>query len=347
MKVGVIVNPHAKRNRESKDRVREIQNILGDSAVVVSTISVEDVGFHLERFAAAGIRYIVADGGDGTLHAVFNQAIERLGLEGALNFAYMPSSNGTINYMARVVGLKGTSEDNLRRLRALLMRGLEPEIVQFPSLRNTGRVVDSFGRESVWGCHSWSNAIAGYAANFHERWYDSHQWEGAPRIVALFAEGLAVATAHTVLRGPLERFRPPWLERLVRIYGPSLTGQVYLNDQPFVAPNGKEVTEYTMINVGAIPVNLAGVFKVFGQASPEAMQVNVGRITPIELPKAALRTFRNEPFGTESLYDGPAQSIEVVCAPGESLKPALDGEVYHDLVSCRVERGPMVSFLRV
>lgn len=347
MKVGVIVNPHAKRNRARRDRVAEVQQILGDSALVVATMSVEDIGFQLERFMAAGVEYIVADGGDGTLHCVLNQAIARLGVDAALRFSYLPSSSGTINYMARLVGLKGSSEDNLRRLRALLTRGLKPELVRFPSLLNTGRVIDSAGRTSVWGCHSWSNAVGGYAANFHQRWYDSHEFEGAPRIVALFSEGLAAAALNSALRGPLAGLRPQWLEDLVQVYGPLLKGEILVDDEPFVAPDGSRLSEYSMVNVGAIPVNLAGVFRVFGQASERSIQVHVGQITPSELPAAAWKTFKNKGFGSDKFYDGPAQSLEVRCAPGETLRPALDGEVYHDLVEFRSEQGPLVSFVRV
>ena len=348
MKVGVIVNPHAKKNRGRRDRAAELRSIFGDFAEVVSTVSVEDVGFHLERFHRSGVRYIVADGGDGTLHCVLNQAIERLGVDAATrDFVYMPSVNGTINYMAKAAGLSTDGLGNLRRLRALLHRGLEPSVVHLPTLRNTGFQEEASGRRVPWGCHSWSNAVGGFAARFHKRWYESHKGEGALRIVALFSEGLAGAALYTTLRGPLQRLRPSWVNEVADLYIPQMRGEVRVDGEPFRTPAGESLDEFSFVNAGAVPVDLAGVFKVFQQADAEAMHVHVGRMDARELPLAAVRGFRNRPFGTRRLYDGPAQTLEVICAPGTTLEPSLDGEIYVDLVEVKVERGPLVAFVKL
>lgn len=348
MKVGVIINPHAKGNRSRPQRAKELQALLGESARVVSTMSAEDVGFHLERFRAQGIRYIVADGGDGTLHTILNQAIQRLGAEAVQSsFSFLPTSNGTINYMARVAGFNGDSEDTLRKLRTMLKRGLEPDVMPVPTLRNTGRREDAAGNSVEWGCYSWSNAIGGYAANFHQRWYDSHLWEGAPRIVALAAEGVGSFVADSVFRGPLRAVRPKWVDERAAVYLPPTRGKVWVDGEVFRAPDGSTPDSFALLNAGAVPVNLAGVFKVFPQANLEAIHIHVGNLGALPLAKAFVKSFRNESISSATLYDGLAQELRIECAPGTSLCPSMDGEMYSGLTELRVERGPVVSFVTI
>jgi len=114
--IGVIVNPHARANRRRrKDRVEQMQRILGDHGVVKVTHSLEELDEVAREFHQQQIDVLGICGGDGSDHCTltaFHRAYgaERLPL-------LLPLRAGTINYVADdIKSPRDTPEQALARV---------------------------------------------------------------------------------------------------------------------------------------------------------------------------------------------------------------------------------------
>jgi hypothetical protein len=57
--IGVVLNPHSRRNRGKKGLRRRIERTLGEHGRVIETLSVDAIVPALQRFADEGRRYWV------------------------------------------------------------------------------------------------------------------------------------------------------------------------------------------------------------------------------------------------------------------------------------------------
>ncbi|MCW8141949.1 MAG: retinol dehydrogenase, partial [Planctomycetota bacterium] len=65
--IGVITNPHSRKNRGRHARAGALQALLAGRGLVRETHSTEEIGAVLDEFRASGVSYWVTDGGDGSL----------------------------------------------------------------------------------------------------------------------------------------------------------------------------------------------------------------------------------------------------------------------------------------
>jgi len=73
-RIGIIINPHAKKNRKMKINPADLYREIGGAHVEVRvTRSLDEVFTAAEEFRRMGISYLGVCGGDGTLHHVLSR----------------------------------------------------------------------------------------------------------------------------------------------------------------------------------------------------------------------------------------------------------------------------------
>ncbi len=112
-KIGLITNPHSRRNRA---RPRAVSAIVANHSNILHRIteSPQQIADVLSEFAARGVEVLAINGGDGTTAQVFTVLLEKR------PFARLPAiillPGGTTNVNANDVGLHGKLERAVTRM---------------------------------------------------------------------------------------------------------------------------------------------------------------------------------------------------------------------------------------
>lgn len=137
--IGLIVNPHSRKNKRRRGRAARFEKILGRRGRVIETPGVDAIVPALRRFADEGRRYLVADGGDGALHWLINEAVKYFGLARAAEMAvYLPTGGGSVDFVAKFLGLVGDAQEVVTRLVQCVGEGRTPPLRDVPSVDFTG-----------------------------------------------------------------------------------------------------------------------------------------------------------------------------------------------------------------
>ncbi len=333
---GVVINPHSKKNKRRPHRVERLQAIVGPYGIVRETRSLDELGDTLVDFRRRGLRYWVSDGGDGALHWLINKGLETAPDDPGFLPCALPTNGGTIDFVARKVGIVGHSDAILRRLTERCREGATVPTREVDSLEMTGtRVVD--GREVPYRRLAFAAALAGVARNFFDLYY------AAPTQGPVTIAKILACAARSIILGatPLARiasFPPRWTRYIDTLARP---------EKARVHIDGRELpwTEYTALNVGAFKINTGGVVKVFTHAGNGKMHVIAGKPGHMELLADLPMLLTGGKLREWNLWDGPATSLEVDCPEG--LDPVLDGEFLRGVRSMRIRPGPKIRIARV
>jgi hypothetical protein len=341
--IGLLINPNSRKNRHRRSRVGRFTKILGRHGTVIETPSVDSIIPALRTFADEGRRYWVADGGDGALHWMLNEAVRYFGLARAKDIAvYMPTGGGTIDFVARVLGMKDPPEALVTRLVQCVAEKREPEIVDVPTLVLTGHQVE-YGDEVTpfrrvgFGC-----ALAGYGANFFGPLYRGNKEYGGPRIAKLLAAAFSAAALRGVLQGPLESLKPERMKSAERDFLRQLRAVVRIDGTLLRGEDGEPVRSHTVLHCASVPINLAEILRVFPAAGDGKMHVHAGHVSAAEMARIfpGLMTGRSVHHLLHDAYDGPGTTLDVQCDAGEEMTPVIDGEIFHRINELHVAMGP-------
>jgi len=137
--IGVIYNPHARANRNgSDDRVRRLQQVVGDHGLVRVTESMEQLYDAAREFRAHGIDTVGVCGGDGSYHCTLTAMHQTY--DGAPLPKLLPLRAGTINYVADAVGGdRGRPEQVVARLLRDRRRGVAEVTTERDVMRVNGK----------------------------------------------------------------------------------------------------------------------------------------------------------------------------------------------------------------
>jgi hypothetical protein len=341
--IGLIVNPNSRKNRHKPSRVRRFEKVLGRHGTVIETPSVDSIVPALERFAKEGRRYWVADGGDGALHWMINEAVRYFGPQRAASLAvYVPSNAGTIDFVAKAIGLEGSSLEIVARLAAAVAEGRTPSVVEVPVVSFNGLQTQYGDEAAPWRRVGFGCALAGFGANFFGPLYRGNKEYGGARIAKLLAAAFGAGLARSTLRGVLSPLKPDFVTRAEHEFLRPLRGEVKLDGVVLRGEDGRPVREHTVLHAGSVLVNLAGIFRVFPSAGEGKMHVHAGHVSVLEAARVlpGLMTGRSVSHLLRDAYDGAASTLDVVCDPGEELAPVLDGEVFHRITELHASVGP-------
>ncbi|MBI4820274.1 MAG: hypothetical protein HY791_28655 [Deltaproteobacteria bacterium] len=333
-KIGVITNPNSKKNQGQRDRRATLQKIVGRLGIVRETQSVDEIAPVVEEFLSSGVKYWVTDGGDGSLHWLLNVAIERHGtsiLEAVP--AAVPANGGTIDFVARHAGLKGRAEDILTHLVAGLERHRSPDYVDVPSLMLIGERDTPGGEIHRVQKIGFAAAMAGIGNGFFKRYYEVGVKRGSRAIAKIIAKG---GSSLLLSNTPVTRWAPrSWIE-----YGEGMRAIV----EAEVRIDGQTLPyrRLTAFHVGAFPVNLGDVVKVFGKAENGVLHAMIGEVSDLEIVRNVPKIMLGRKVVGSCLYDGAARSIMATVERGERFRPVLDGEILEELDRFEIRPGPAI-----
>ena len=342
--IGLIINPNSRKNKRRRGRVARFQKVLGRHGRVVETPSVDAVIPALKSFADEGRRIWIADGGDGALHWMVNEAVRYFGAARAAELAvYMPTGGGSVDFVAKHLNFDLDPHALVTRLVEHVSTGREVPTRDVPSLWLRGRQVQ-WGDESVdFRRIGFGTALAGYGANFFGPLYEGGKEYGAARIAKLLGAAFGVAAVGSLFQGPLRLMKPDALRDAEHAFLRPLRAAVLIDAAPLRAKDGSPVREHTVVHCASLPLNLAGLLRVFPRAGNGRMHVHAGFVSPAEmawiLPRLA--TGGDLDAHLSRGYDGPARTFDVICEPDQEMTPVIDGELFHRLTELHVECGPV------
>jgi diacylglycerol kinase family enzyme len=113
-KIGVIINPHSKKNKKNIDKVyNDFTTIGGDVADVRVTKDLSEIDMVLKDFVKQKIEYMGISGGDGTVHHILSKYIKVYGTKNIP--ALLILKGGTMDNISRTINLKGKGNSILQR----------------------------------------------------------------------------------------------------------------------------------------------------------------------------------------------------------------------------------------
>lgn len=339
--IGVILNPNSRKNRRiDPGRADKLQRIVGDRGTVRETRRLEELPQTLgDMLAREQLGYLVADGGDGSLHWVMNESRRVLAGSGRNPDSLpplVPTNGGTIDFVARKMGIKGSSEQILLRLTRELDAGHTPPLVELDTLELSGTRRDSDGSLQSFKRLGFALAAGGIGQRFFDKYYQEQEL-GAGAIVRVVARAVS---SHLAGRAHL-----PLPDRMLR-YG----REVFRPTPARVVIDGRELEcrEHGAIHAGAFDITLAGVFRVFPLASERgALHFQAGGIVPSEMIRALPDLYRGRAIKSRHLTEVRGQEMRIEALGDELLRPVIDGELFEGIVEMTVRRGPPVRIPRL
>lgn len=158
--IGIVTNPHSRRNRRHPKGVERLGYILGREDHRHETTSrPDDVRGVAERFKEAGVEILGLNGGDGTNHVTLTSFLEVYGDEPLPLIAFL--RGGTMNTISNAIGIRGTPGTILLNIAEKYHLGREFEITE----RNILRV------DTEHACHYGFIFGNGFISNFLEVYY--------------------------------------------------------------------------------------------------------------------------------------------------------------------------------
>lgn len=112
--IGIITNPHSRRNRRYPEQMRRMGFILGQDDSYELTNKIEDVTAVAEKFRESDIDILALNGGDGTNHVSLTRFIDAYGDKPLPKIALL--RGGTMNTVSNSLGIRGTPSRLLANL---------------------------------------------------------------------------------------------------------------------------------------------------------------------------------------------------------------------------------------
>jgi len=131
--IGIITNPHSRRNRRFPEQMRRLAYVLGDDDTYELTNRIEDVKAVARQFKERNIEVLALNGGDGTNHVTLSTFIDVYGDEPLPKITFL--RGGTMNTISNGVGIKGTPSRLLANLVEKYYTGIPYETTERDMLK--------------------------------------------------------------------------------------------------------------------------------------------------------------------------------------------------------------------
>ncbi|HJL14834.1 MAG TPA: diacylglycerol kinase family protein [Sandaracinaceae bacterium LLY-WYZ-13_1] len=330
MHVGVVLNPQARKNRRRRgNRVERLARALGSRGEVRETRSVEELGEAVEALLPR-VTHLVSDGGDGALHWLINEVRARV--EDPADWpTFVPTNGGTIDFVARKVGVRGRSRTILKALAAAAAADRPPPEHALDTLRLRGAYRDGAPFDRI----GFALAAGGIGNRFFDKYYEDPDPSPATIVRVI---------SRTVGDFAMTRVAP----RLVN--GESYAAHLFSPTRARVVIDGEEVPSHlhSGLHAGAFDVNLGGVLRVFPLARQEGvLHFQAGEMTPSEIIAHLPALVAGGAIRGRKLRDTAGREMVIEADPDDPLCPIVDGERFEDLAHLEVHAGPRVRIGRV
>jgi len=342
MKIGVVTNPHSRKNRKRRRRAHELRSLLGGAGEVFETRSIDELKPVLRSFRREGTKYWISDGGDGALHWMLRSIMEILSEEGAdrdiVTLPMFPMRSGTIDVIANSLGIQRTAEAVLGSLRRSLADHDEPASVIADSMAIDCVQVTAAG-EVAFRTYGFVAAVGGLGQQFYTKYYSYEQPTVRTVVEILTKTAASIPVAYTPLR------YLPGMSPMLRQYARDMFEPTMAR----LSVDGDALPQsaYTSIQIASLPIKISHLLRLFEQASqPRMLHAVFGSPSPAtalrNLPRMALgRTLEGR-----SIYNRCCRELVVEATNGELLSPVIDGECYRDLRRITFRLGPRVRVPR-
>lgn len=344
MEIGVITNPNSRKNRGRTDRVSTLQAAVQDFGEVHCTRNTEELKPVLREFLRRKARYWVSDGGDGSLHWMLRVGLEVLEEQefadsGAQLPIAVPTNGGSIDFVAKNVGITGKAEDILTTMVSALERDQRIEEVEVDTLLVEGIAIED-GREVPVRTLGFASAAGGIGQRFFSKLFEAGE-HTTSTIMSVTAKTIA---SYPVAMSPLRHV--PGVPKLLRQYARDMfkptMARVTLDGQ--VLPR----VDCSAIHVASMSIDLGGVFRFFGAADQDGqLHAIVGTPTPLTIIANLPRMLAGARMRSKDLYDGPCRSLVMEAVSEELLAPVIDGEPYPNIRRMSFSLGPRVRIPKV
>lgn len=346
MQIGVITNPHSRKNKSRPNRAEELREIVGNLGEVHATENVDSIKPVLRDFLRRRAKYWVADGGDGALHWILRNGLELLQEPEFQGGDYqlpmtIPTNGGTIDFIANNVGITGQAENILRDLRSSIERGQHYEEVLVDSMEIKGISLDENGQESEFLTYGFASAVGGVGQRFFSKYYQSK--DPSPKTI-LKVVGNTIASIPLSF-SPLGKIPMPMPKHL-RTYAADIFDPANVR----VTLDGEilEETEFTGVHIASMSIDLGGVFKLFTKADVEGqMHALVGSPTPMHIIRNLGRMHRGKSLKASTIVDKACKGMAVEVLGEELLEPVIDGEIYKRVRKIEFSQGPRVRIPKI
>ncbi|MCP4449095.1 MAG: hypothetical protein GY811_27745 [Myxococcales bacterium] len=342
MQIGVITNPHSRKNKTRPYRTEQLQAIVGPHGRVHATQSVESIKPILRDFLRKRARYWVADGGDGALHWVVRNGLELLQEPEFQGGDYrlpttIPTNGGTIDFVANNVGITGQAEGILHNLRESIELGTHIEEALVDSMLIEGVQVDEDGNEEAFRTYGFASAVGGLGQRFFSKYYA----EKDPNPAAIVKVVGTTIASLPVAYSPLRKLPLPMVPKHLRTYATEMfkpaNVRVTLDGQPL------DQTHFTGVHIASMSLDLGGVFKLFTRADvPGQMHAIVGSPNPLQILRNLGNMHRGTQLQSRNIIDKACQGMTVEVLGDELLAPIIDGEYYKRVKRLTFTNGPRV-----
>jgi diacylglycerol kinase family enzyme len=275
--IGVVVNPHARANRNGgAARVQRLAELVGADGTVRVTESLPAIEEVAREFRDRGTEVLAICGGDGSYHCTLT-GFRRVYGERPLPLL-LPLRAGTINYVADAIGgRRGRPEQVLSRVVRDYRKGRIYETTERDLLRVNGAeygFVLSFGT----------------AVNYLRLYYAMER-QGAMRAAALLTRLIASAVAGT---------------HISRAVFQAISADVECDGEPVPF---RQFTFFFAATVDRIALGFRPTY--LGTRKRGHMHVVGGPVAAIRLVRRALRIYRGFPTGEPMLFDNLARRTVV------------------------------------
>jgi diacylglycerol kinase family enzyme len=308
--IGVVVNPHARANRNGpSDRVQRLADLVGSDGVVRVTESVPAIEEVAREFRERGTEILAICGGDGSYHCTltgFRRVYDDVPLP-----LLLPLRAGTINYVADAVGgRRGRPEQVLARAVRDLRRGRTFETTERDLLRVNGTeygFVLSFGT----------------TVNFLRAYYAMDK-QGPWQATRLLTRMIVSALVGT---------------HIARAVFHSTAADVECDGLPVPF---RQFTFFFAATVDRIALGFRPTY--LATRKPGYLHVLGGPIPATRLIRRALRVYRGFPTGEPTLFDSIGRHVDIRFFRPEYYM--IDGDILPPTASLEIDVPCRVTLIR-
>lgn len=303
--IGVINNPHSRKNRKNPEWLKALSYIVGTEGVSVATWNVDDIDAEIRRFKKQRIDILAINGGDGSNSLVLTKLIQGYGRQRLPKVALL--RGGTINIAANSCGVRGSPAGLVINLVDKYRQGEPFETTWVDTLRVEGRYGFVFGN--------------GFIHSFLEELYGA----GKSPWMATKLVGKGIGSA--MVRGPFAARMFAGIEARVVVDGKEIP------HRKFAALGAGTVSQ---IGLG---------FKAFHRAyeSPHTFHLLGVLCSPFRFAGSMPRIYRGKKVSDKKMFETVATDVRIESAG--PIGYTLDGENYTGPARLTVRTGPRLEII--
>jgi len=312
MKVGVVRNPNANKNRKNKNPKEALIEILDVRGFLIETRdtnkSLEDA---IASFLNEDVDVICTDGGDGTVHHTLTKLIELYEKDGKEIPIFVPLMSGTVNFAAKCIG---SNKKPVEILEDIMEREIETKTINTLKIAYKEKNLCGF----VYGM--------GMIANFLEKYYDKNT-----------SGFLSYETSVRKASGLI-------FKSIVSLtFGTSLSKEIIKPIFADIKTDNYRESNPMVVLASTLQINVLGL-KPFHELSKsgEGIYVVSGNFEKSTLLKNIPNVFLGKKLSGEGIYMNKINCLEI--KTNEECSFTIDGELYKLNIgeSIIVEQGPKI-----